>query len=559
MGTCAGRTTPRLLLGLGASCVAALAGCARWTATPSPARPAPLFDGLGSYRMPDVTVAAGDARRYFDQGLVLLYGFNHAEAERSFRAAAALDPRCAMCWWGAAYVVGPNINLPMQEEAIPRAWEALQKALAAAPGVTARERAYIEALSKRYAEDPPGDRKPLDVAYADAMRELARRYPADLDARTLFAESLLTLRPWDRYARDGSPNPGTEEAVATLESVLASDPEHPGAIHYYIHATEGSREPGRAERFADRRAELAPGAGHLVHMPGHTYFRIGRYHDCVETNARAEEADNRYVAQCHAQGVYPLAYVPHNPHFGWACAAMAGESESAFRMAALTVKHTDPSKMREPGLATLQHYSVIPLWAKTRFGRWKEILAEPAPPEDLKYPTGVWRYARGLALARTGRPDEAERELAALRALVVDDEVEKVTIWDINSASQLLAIGARALAGEIAAARADYETAIAELREGVRLEDELRYNEPPDWHFPVRHMLGAVLLEAGRAAEAEAVYRADLSIYPDSGWSLAGLARSLEAQGKTEEAAGVRARFERAWAHADVEIVSSRL
>lgn len=390
------------------------------------------------------------------------------------------------------------------------------------------------------------------------MRSLARRHPDDLDAQTLFAEAVLDLRPWGWYTKDGSPNPGTEEVVATLESVLASNPEHSGAIHDYIHATEGSREPARAQRFADRLAQLAPGAGHLVHMPGHTYFRIGRYHDCMETNARPEEADNRYVAQCHAQGVYPLAYVPHNPHFGWACAAMAGESESALRMAALTAKHTDHSVMREPGLETLQHYSVIPLRAKTRFGRWEEILAEPGPPEDLKYPTGVWRYARGLALARTGRPDEAERELEALRPLAVDDDVEKVTIWVINGASQLLGIGARALAGEIAAARGDYEAAISELSEGVRLEDELRYDEPPDCHFPVRHMLGAVLLEAGRPEEAEAVCGADLSIYPDNGWSLLGLARSLEEQSKTAEAAAARARFERAWAHADVEIVSTR-
>jgi tetratricopeptide (TPR) repeat protein len=446
----------------------------------------------------------------------------------------------------------------MEADATPRAWEALQKARAAAPKATAREQALIEALSARYTDPAPEDRTALDGAYMVAMRAVAQRFPDDLDIQVLFAESLLDLRPWRWYTRAGEPEPGTEELVSILEAVLAKAPEHPGAIHYYIHGTEGSLAPERAEKYADRLPSLAPGLGHLVHMPSHTYFQIGRYHDGVRVNLEAEQADNAYVTQCHAQGVYPLAYIPHNPHFGWACAAMAGQSEQALRLAEMTVQHTDTSMLREAGMGTLQHYSVIPLWAYTRFGRWSTLLSQPAPPADLKYPNGVWRYTRGLAYARTERADLAQAEWEALRALAADDSLEQVTIWDINKASDLLQIAQSALAGEIAATRRDWTTAITHLREAVRREDALNYNEPPDWHFPVRHMLGAVLLQAGQAAEAERVYREDLQIHPENGWALMGLANSLVGQSKSGEAKGVTERFQKAFAHADVRILASR-
>lgn len=546
-----------------AAVAAAVAGTATTTgsaATATPTREAPFFEGLGSYTMP-VTTSSALAKRYFDQGVMLMYGFNHAEAERSFREAARLDPECALCWWGAAYVVGPNLNAPMEADAVPRAWGALQKARAAAavqPAATPRERALIEALGARYAETPPEDRTALDGAYMVAMRAVAQRFPEDLDIQVLFAESLLDLRPWRWYSKTGEPEPGTEELVAILEGVLARNPDHPGAIHYYIHGTEGSRAPERAEAFADKLPALAPGLGHLVHMPSHTYFQIGRYHDGVRVNLEAERADNAYVTQCHAQGTYPLAYIPHNPHFGWACAAMAGESAQALRLAESTVQHTNASMLRAAGMGTLQHYSVIPLWAYTRFGRWSTLLTQPAPPADLKYPTGVWHYARGLAYARTERADLAQAELDKLRALAADDSLEQVTIWDINTASDLLRIAESALMGEIAATRRDWNAAIAALREGVRREDALNFNEPPDWHFPVRHMLGAVLLQAGQSAEAERIFREDLEIHPENGWALMGLANSLEGQGKSQDARQVMERFRKAFAHADVRILASR-
>ena len=518
-------------------------------------RRAPLFNDLGRYHH-KVATKSKQAQRYFDQGLILAYGFNHREAGRSFREAARLDPQCAMCWWGAALVLGPNYNAPMSPEEVRDAWDLVQRARAAAPGASERDRAYVEALGKRYAESPPADRRPLDEAYAGAMREVARRFPDDPDAAALFAESLMNLHPWDLYDAGGEPRPWTPEILATLEGVLARNPEHPGAIHFYIHATEASKEPARAEKHADKLGRLAPGSGHLVHMPSHTYIRIGRYLDAVRANEAATRADDSYVTQCRAQGLYPLAYVPHNHHFLWASASMLGDSATAIRAARATNDRTHHELMAEFG--TLQHYSLIPLFAFVRFGKWDEILAAPAPPASLPYATGVWHYVRGLAHARSGRLEPAAEELSALKRALLRPEIEKVTLWDINSASDVLGIAQEVLAGEINAARGRYDRAERQLRRAARLEDALRYQEPSDWHFPVRHALGAVLLEAGRPAEAEDVYREDLKANPENGWSLHGLMKSLQAQGNDGEAAAARARFERAWKHADVELTASR-
>jgi tetratricopeptide (TPR) repeat protein len=525
--------------------------------TESTTRTAPLFDNLGNYHHP-ISTSSELAQRYFDQGLILAYGFNHAEAARSFREAARLDPNCAICYWGVALVLGPNINAAMEAEAVPEAWQALQKAQELSENASEKERAYIQALTKRYSSQPVENQKANDIAYAKAMREVQRRYPDDLDAATLFAEALMDTMPWQYWTKDGEPKPETGELLATLESILERNPDHPGANHMYIHAVEASPNPDRGIASADRLRNLVPGAGHLVHMPSHIYIRVGRYHDAVLANQRAIEADQDYITQCHAQGLYPLGYMPHNHHFLLASAAIAGESELAIQAAHHTAAMADQKMMREPGYGTLQHYYSIPLYTLAKFGKWDEILAEPAPAEDLKYPTGVWHYARGLAFTAKGQPQEAAQELAQLKAIAADPSLEKVTIWDINTSSSLLNIASEVLAGELAAKQGDYENAIAYLETAVSLEDNLNYDEPPPWLSPVRESLGAVLLEAGRAAEAERVYREDLKRFPENGWSLYGLAQSLRVQGKAEEARTVQARFEKAWKYGDATLSASR-
>lgn len=516
-------------------------------------RTAPLFDNLGNHHHP-ISTHSELAQRYFDQGLTLAYGFNHAEAVRSFREAAKLDPNCAMCYWGVAYVLGPNINAGMDAQVVSEAWEALQKAVILSQNASEKEKAYIQALAKRYALEPVEERKSLDTAYANAMREVVQRYPEDLDAATLFVEAVMDKSPWSYWTKEGEPKPETREILTVLESVLKQNPNHAGANHLYIHAVEASPNPERGIASADRLGNLVPGSGHLVHMPSHIYIRVGRYHDAVIANQRAIAADRSYITQCHAQGIYPLAYVPHNHHFLLAGAMMAGNSKLAIEAARHTALHADQRKMREPGYGTLQHYSVMPLYTLTRFGKWDEILAERSPLFDLRYPRGVWHYARGMALTAKGQLKEARREWVMLSAIASSPDLEKVTIWDINNAASLLKIASEVLAGELAAKQGNYPEAIAHLETAVNLEDQLKYDEPETWYYPVRQSLGAILLQANRAAEAETVYREDLKHHPENGWSLFGLAQSLRAQGKIEAAAAVQKRFEKAWQSADITL-----
>ncbi len=520
-------------------------------------RPAPRFQGLGNHRHP-VTTRSKAAQQFFDQGFALAFAFNHAEAGRSFAEAARLDPQCAMAWWGTALVLGPNINAAMDTSVAREAYGAAQKALALAGKATPQERAYIEALAKRYGPEPAADRKALDEAYAAAMTEVAARFPDDDDAAVLAAEAQMDLHPWNYWTKAGEPQPWTPPIVSAIEKVLKRSPDHVGAIHLYIHAVEASTEPGRAEPYANRLPRLMPGAGHIVHMPSHIYIRTGRYHDSALANLAARKVDEAYVSQCHAQGIYPLGYVPHNHHFLWASAAMEGWSAMAFEAAGSTDRKTAHHLMRDPGMGTLQHYALTPLYARVRFGKWDEILATPAPEADLLYPTGIWHYARGRALVATGKLDEAQRSLAALEAIAARDTLDKITIWEINTTKGLLGVAVEVLAGELAAARGDYAAAIPRLEEAVRREDALNYNEPADWYYPVRHSLGAVLLSAGRAAAAEAVYQQDLKYNPENGWSLFGLMKSLEAQRKVDDATVVKARFEKAWKNADVVLTASR-
>ena len=544
--------TVRLLLAL----LLGLAGCAARGKPAAPVAPPILFDDLGTHHHP-VTTRSTEAQRWFDQGLRLVWGFNHDEATRAFQEAVRLDSGCAMAWWGIALAAGPNYNDPGNRDRDRRAYEALQEALRLRPQVSTPERAYIDALAQRYTKEPPPDRKALDVAYADAMREVARRYPDDLDAATLFAESLMDLRPWDLWTTDGRPQPGTEEIVATLESVLARDPRHPGANHYYIHAVEASPHPERGLAAADRLRDLVPGAGHLVHMPSHIYMRTGRYAEAADANTRAVAVDEHYIAVAKPDGIYLMMYYPHNIDFLWSAASMEGRSAETIRAARHleAVVGAHPEMLRQ--MPDIEGLAVTARFALARFGRWQEILAEPPPPEDLPFATGMHHYARGLAFARTGRLDAAAAELAALRA-VTDTTAADRPLMQVNKQKDVLALASALLAGELAAARGRTDEAVRELREAVRRQDELRYMEPPPWYYPVRQSLGAVLLSAGRVKAAETVYREDLRHNPENGWSLYGLARSLRAQQRNAEAAGVAERFRRAWTRADVQLAASR-
>jgi len=502
---------------------------AAWLLAAAAAASEPLVEGLGSHRHP-VSTGSADAQRYFDQGLTLSYAFNHSAAERAFREAARLDPQCAMCFWGIALVQGPNINAAMDPATHSTAWEAIERARRLAPKASPREREYIAALARRYAAEPPEDRAALDQAYAEAMRALAGKYPDDADAATLCAEALMDLHPWRYWQKDGSPEAWTPEILATLESVIERFPEHPGANHLWIHVVEASPEPERGVAAADRLRDLVPAAGHLVHMPGHIYFRVGRYDDVIAANQKAIAADQRASASCHGPSIYSLTYVPHNVHFLWAAQLLAGYDEAALATARALARQVDPAAMRQPGLGTLQHYWSIPLYTLAFLGRGDEALAEPRPPADLAYPNGAWRYARGLALAAKGSAAEAAAELAELEKIAAGPEVEGVTFWDINPARALLAIAADALAAEIAIARGDRAAAEARFAAAQAGEDALRYDEPPPWMDPVRLRRARALLRLGDAAAAAAGFLDALRQHPGNRPALAGLAAANAAR-----------------------------
>jgi len=515
---------------------------------------APLFGDLGSYHR-RITTDSELAQRYFDQGLVLTYGFNHAEAIRAFREASRLDASCAMCFWGEAYALGPNINAPMEPAANPEAWRAIQAAEAALDDETPAERALVTALASRYAADPPENRAPLDQAYAVAMRTAAQAYPKDDDVQTLYAEALMDTMPWDYYRNDGTPKAATSDAITALERVLARTPDHPGAIHYYIHAVEPSSSPERAEAPADRLRDLVPGAGHLVHMPAHVYLRVGRYHDAAVANEKAAAADESYITQCRAQGFYPAAYYPHNVHFLWAAATFEGRSEVAIAAADKLNALIPAEAVTE--FPFVEEFLPIGLYARVRFGRWDDILRRPPPPENQRYVMGAWHFARGMALAATGREAEAEREAARVAKLAADDDLRRLEFASFATAGQLLGIAERVLRGRIATEAGQWAIAERNLTAAIASQDALRYTEPPPWYFPVREALGDMLLRAGRPAEAEAVFRKQLAKTPRNGWSLRGLAAALDAQGKTAELADVERDRADAWQLADVALPSA--
>jgi tetratricopeptide (TPR) repeat protein len=519
---------------------------------------APLFDGMGDHHHP-ITTEDPDAQRYFDQGLIIDFAFNHAESARSFRAAQRLDPECAMCYWGEALALGPNINVTsngkvvMSDEDRIAAHAAIQKAVALKDRVTEREQAYIDALATRYNGDPSTPREPLDEAYAEAMRQLHQTYPDDDDAASLFAESLMNTMPWDYWLDAENPKPRTVEVLDALEAVLSRTPDHPMAIHLYIHAVEASSRPERAETFADTLATLVPGAGHLVHMPAHIYWRVGRYHDASEANVKAAAVDESYIAQCNAQGFYPAMYYPHNIHFLWAASSMEGRSKVAIDAARRVAKNVNLEMIDQfPGV---EFFHTIPLLALTQFGLWDEVLAEPQPRADLDFSNGIWHYVRATAFARKNDLDAARAEHAKLVPLKDATDVHFLdTIY--YPATSLLAIADALVLGEIALAEGNMDAAVGHFRTAVDTQDQLPYTEPPFWYYPTRHSLGRALLIKGDAAEAEEVYRRDLEDYPHNGWAMYGLIQSLTAQGK--DASEVQQMFDHAWSQADVTLTSSR-
>ncbi len=513
----------------------------------------PLFDNLGTLHH-EITTTSELAQRYFDQGLRLVYAFNHEEAILSFQEAARQDPGAAMAYWGIALASGPNINAPMSKEDGRRAIDATQKARAHAKTVSEEEQAFIDALSKRYLSARKTTRASLDAAYAEAMRTVWRRYPHDPDAGTLFAEALMDLRPWDLWTADGKPKSGTAELVSVIEQVLEQYPDHPGACHYYIHAIEASPHPERALACAERLPSLMPGAGHLVHMPAHIYIRLGMYHEAAERNEHATQVDHAYLTTRTPKGDYADGYYSHNLHFLWASLMMEGRSVEATKVARELSKTITEQEVRTDKWK--EFYLPAPLYSLIRFGRWDELLREPPPPKGLLLSDGMWRLGRGMALASTGRLPGAEGEHYALANLT--KQIRRDRSPEDKITRTLLKIAERMLAGEIAARRQRYDEAIRALKEAIKLEDSLPHAEPPHWPLPVRQYLGTVLLIAGRPAEAEAQYKADLTRNPENGWALFGLVQSLRAE-RQDEAAGIEeARFTRAWTHADVTLTASR-
>ncbi|NKB37128.1 MAG: hypothetical protein GKR93_08125 [Gammaproteobacteria bacterium] len=516
---------------------------------------APRLDGLGDHHI-EVTSNSEDSQYFFDQGYRLTLGFNHSEALRAFKEAARLDPENAMAWWGIALVLGPNLNLPMQAEVVEQAFVAIQKAVSLSEAVSPRERDYIRALSRRYSNDPEADRAPLDAAYVDAMKRVVNKYPDDLDAATLYAAAIMNTNPWDYWYRDGSAKKHTEVVIETLRSVIERNPEHAGAHHYLIHTVEAQR-PELGEASADKLGGLMPGAGHLVHMPSHIYMRIGRYADSYQANQKAIEADEGYITQCQAQGLYPLGYYPHNIHFLVWSAMQLGRSANALS-AARKVADKIPVHMRNNTWPLFETFSSQPMYVLARFGLWDEVLAESRPHEDALFMNAVWHYTRGMAYVHKGKARQSARELNQLQRLRKKIVSNDDYFIGFGAADTLLSIAEEILTGEMAAKRGKYFDAIAHLQRAVRLEDSLRYNEPPDWYFPVRHILGAVLLEAGYPQEAEVIYWDDLRRNPENGYALYGLIKALEAQGNEETLSVVKVRFDKAWSMADRLLQSSR-
>jgi tetratricopeptide (TPR) repeat protein len=505
------------------------------------ARPVELLEGLGSHTHP-ISTSSPLAQKFFDQGLALIYGFNHDEAARLFARAAELDPRSPMPQWGIALALGPNYNMPPQPEREEKAWKAIERAIALSKDAPDHEQAYVSALTTRYSKDPNVDRRQLAIRYREAMRQVRSQYPDDLDASTLYAESIMNLRPWQLWDADGTPAEGTLEVVDVLEGVLRRNPNHPGANHYYIHAVEASKTPERALPSAYRLGGLIPGAGHMVHMPSHIFIRTGDHELSAAVNVTASEVDRKYIERTGVTGIYRLMYYSHNLHFVSYARMMQGRYDEALDYSKRLRQNVHGSIDDMPMLAPHGAFEWLVL---TRFGKWNEMLAEPEPEENAPALHAYYRYARGLAMAGLGRTSElaAESErMTAICARIPEDQK-----FMINPVRSVFAVGVAELEAKIARAKGDAAGEIAALRKAVAAQDKLSYMEPPEWHYPTREALGGALLRNGKASEAEAVFRRDLEINPRSGRSLYGLLQSLKAQGNSVGAESVGREYAEAW------------
>jgi tetratricopeptide (TPR) repeat protein len=517
----------------------------------SQSKPATLMTGVGNAHHP-VSTSNPEAQKFFDQGLRLIYAFNHDEAARSFQRATELDAKLAIAYWGIAEAVGPNYNDPASEDRFKQAHEAIQKAVDLSSNASPSEQAYIQAMAKRFPADPKADRRKAAEDYHDAMREVSKKYPDDLDAATLFAESGMNLHPWGLWHVDGTPEAGTEEIVATLESVIRRDPNHLGAIHYYIHTTEASPNPERALAGASRLAALAPAAGHIVHMPAHVYIRTGDYEAAVKTNEEAAAVDRAYIKASGAQGIYPMMYYSHNLHFIAMCASMNGNYAEARKNADLLVANVGPHVKDMP---PLEGFMTVPMAVDVRFHKWSDILAMRQPDPAMKITTGFWHFARGMALAGTGKVNEAEAEYKIVSEAEQNTPPDMVFAMPINNkAKDIMRISEDVLGAKIAMARKDSVQAISLLTAAVAIQDTLKYGEPPDWFFPVRESLGGALLINGDAAGAEKVFRTDLDRNPRNPRSLFGLQQTLKAQDRNYDAGFVESEFHDSWKGGEVKV-----
>jgi tetratricopeptide (TPR) repeat protein len=518
---------------------------------------APLLAGMDILSYP-ISTKSPEAQKYFNQGLLLAYAFNHAEAARSFFEAARKDSTCAMCYWGYAYVLGPNYNAGMEPDNYQRAYGAIQKAIKLSAKSTPKEKALIKAMSARYVKDPVNDRRPLDSAYMLAVKEIHKQYPEDVDVAAMYAEALMDMHPWDLWDKKGNPKPWTPDILKAIEIAIKTNPKHPGGHHFYIHAVEASNAPERAlascKLFDDG---LVPNAGHLVHMPSHIYIHTGDYHKGTVANIKAVQIDSDYVTQCHALGIYPVAYYPHNYHFLAACATMEGDSKWALEAAYKMAEQTNHKGMFEAPIVGLQHLNSIPYFVRVKFGKWQDILHEGPPDSKLVYPTGIYHYAKGMAYVGLKDYKNAKTELDALKMIAKEDTLKTITIWGFNSMFQILDIAQKVLEGELLAGESKFDESIRLLRTAVADEDQLLYQEPPDWFFSVRHYLGAVLLDAKKPEDAIMVYLEDLKNYPRNGWALNGLAEAYMVTRQTDKAKEIAAQFKEAWTNADVKLKTS--